>query len=510
MDSADVIREVKLSKDLKEQIDQDQYKSKFRTRRRMRFYVFTLIAISLVVLIIILQNCQTSEAKKLKLKDLKKIKKYAYLLATQRKKFYAIPFPVPLPVFVKRQQIYTQVPIIPRYVNKPYYVDAHDPYASSEQYISEIVAPPSSSSKQSLPSSYYYNEPEQQQQQQQQHHQQPKQTALKNVAQLGGKPGKYLAHIANVLGQAYPAFSGSGSSSGDSGSSSNTKVGHAEIVGKLMSGQAKVLLPGTLLSTLRQSQQVQVQQPDTESQSQDSNSNSTKTKTSNSELANKPSASELYMNSLRPPIHQLDPYMRNMYRGSPLPMAYMSAYGHRLHRTPHSPALAIPLSPALAHPAAISLIHPQYFEGVSHAAAAAAELLPEFVSGSVNSLNGDSMGADSQESSASIAPAAGGRDYERLLALNRQRAITEQLLLHQAHRRHRQQQALRSAMAAASAGTAPAADNHDETRTAEQQQQQQHSSAAATAAAAAAMAFRAHQLGALPPILPEHLSLFTY
>ena len=115
-------------------------RSKMKKSSSSKFYIkFCLTSLLITsVLVVILQSSinskQLVDAKKLKLKDLKKLKKYAFLLASQRNRLYAIPFPVPLPVFVKRQHIYTQVPVVPRYVQKPY------SYQTSDQSDSYTVA----------------------------------------------------------------------------------------------------------------------------------------------------------------------------------------------------------------------------------------------------------------------------------------------------------------------------------------------------------------------------------
>lgn len=213
----------------------------------------TLFAIC--VLAFVLQAPDEVQGLKKALKKAKKLKKYAWVLATQRKKFYAIPFPLPLPVFVKRQQIYTQIPIIPRYVHQPQpygnpAASYSDSSASASSYPqmsaaemmslgagttqSEVRYPGAAEyySSSSAPTKRNKKRP-QQQQSTSGDYQQFATTALPTSA-------KYLQQIAAALAQNYQALSGTSSSGG-----------HRDVLSKLLSGQAKVLAPSTLLSSIK-------------------------------------------------------------------------------------------------------------------------------------------------------------------------------------------------------------------------------------------------------------------
>ncbi|KAG9511413.1 Charged multivesicular body protein 5 [Fragariocoptes setiger] len=117
---------------------------------RGRYEAVRVILLALIVttIITLLVNIGSSEQKKIKLKDIKKAKKLAaLLLLPQKKKYYAVPFPVPLPIFVKRQNVYHQVPVIhkqieqpypaePIYMPEPYYETEHQ-YTSNDHYIGD-------------------------------------------------------------------------------------------------------------------------------------------------------------------------------------------------------------------------------------------------------------------------------------------------------------------------------------------------------------------------------------
>lgn len=217
----------------------------------------TLIAfVALAILVTIIGAPQSGDTKKIKLKDLKKLKKYAYLLAGQRKKFYAIPFPFPLPVFVKRQQIYTQIPVIHRQVTapqpyglpsmssgdsyeamsssystpEPKYPAGEEYYAPSSNYATPKKPPRSSSHRYPSSSSY-----------------------LGSLSSgLASPSSKYLSQIMSLaLNQASPgAAAAAAATSASSGTSLGMTTGR-EVIGKLLSGQAKVLSPTSLISTLK-------------------------------------------------------------------------------------------------------------------------------------------------------------------------------------------------------------------------------------------------------------------
>lgn len=194
------------------------------------------------VLVIILQASSDSkhlvDAKKLKLKDLKKLKKYAFLLASQRNRLYAIPFPVPLPVFVKRQHIYTQVPVVPRYVQRPY--QHQYPVADQADSYAAAASQPASSSATGYSASTANDVV------------QPSSQVPTYRAPVRGhtqKPNRYFAQLANVIGQSNPVLGSIGGVTGIVGS-------QRDVVNKLLSGQAKLLAPnmGALLSTIKSQQ----------------------------------------------------------------------------------------------------------------------------------------------------------------------------------------------------------------------------------------------------------------
>lgn len=248
----------------------------------------TFLAISLL-LAIILQAPGPSEAKKAKkaIKELKKLKKYAYLLAANKKKLYAIPFPMPMPVFVKRQQIYTQVPIIPRYVQQPQAYSAQPEAAPattessagyelmSGSYAPEVRVPSSSayySPKGAYSAAQSYGPSSMSSRKRPSYSSaagSPYSSGAGELAQqyLGSSGAKYLSQIAGLLGQASP------SSMGSSGTTNR------DLLTKLLTGQARVLPPTALLSTItkpssykpqNQEHQQHKQQEDQEHYEQDS------------------------------------------------------------------------------------------------------------------------------------------------------------------------------------------------------------------------------------------------
>lgn len=216
-----------------------------KLNRMNKFCIYSLLASSILISILLLSSTtfQTSEAKKIKIKDLKKAKKYAYLLATQRKKFYAIPVPLPLPVFVKRQQIYTQIPVVPRFVQQPPSYSSHQPHQSSyytssgggygeQQATYDPYASAMSSSyeyQQQLPVSSHFKYP----------YRYPMSSGSLMGLGGGSSKSKYLASLAQALGQAYPVLGGAAQG-----------VVGSNVVGKLLSGQAKVLPPSQIKNLL--------------------------------------------------------------------------------------------------------------------------------------------------------------------------------------------------------------------------------------------------------------------
>lgn len=212
-----------------------------------KFYIkFCLTSLLITsVLVVILQSSinskQLVDAKKLKLKDLKKLKKYAFLLASQRNRLYAIPFPVPLPVFVKRQHIYTQVPVVPRYVQKPYSYQTSDQSDSYTVAASQPAPAPISSSASSYSA-------------------QTSSDILQPASQLAAsyqvpvkshqqRPSKYFAQLANAIGQSNPVLGSIGGMTGIVGT-------QRDVVNKLLSGQARLIAPnmGALFSSLKSQQ----------------------------------------------------------------------------------------------------------------------------------------------------------------------------------------------------------------------------------------------------------------
>lgn len=216
-----------------------------RTRKSGAVFVIKFCLISLIVtsvLVLILSAQNQVDAKKLKLKDLKKLKKYAFFLATKRNRLYAIPFPVPLPVFVKRQHIYTQVPVVPRYVQRPYTYQQHssdqqDSYASAS---SQQASTPASSSQSAPSYSATSNEIT------------PAATYQPSVKGAQQRPSKYLSQLANAMGYSNPVL-------GSMGGVGGIVESQRDMVNKLLSGQAKLVAPNmsTLFASLKHQQQQQ-------------------------------------------------------------------------------------------------------------------------------------------------------------------------------------------------------------------------------------------------------------
>jgi len=234
-----------------------------RQTKVARLCIQTLVALTLLLLL--LSSASPSEGKIIKLKNLKKAKKYLYLLAPQRKKLYAIPFPVPLPVFVKRQHIYTQIPIIPQYVQQPYYAaqpshqDAYEVYGSMSAPAPELYSAHPQTSQTHKP--------------------------------IGPYNRKYLAQIAANMSKKHPMVA----------AASNQR----DLFAKLLSGQAKILTPrpirvANILTGLKQL--------DTEANSQETQTggNRNLTSPSKSEPSDQASTSEREPSSsgssLRAPI----------------------------------------------------------------------------------------------------------------------------------------------------------------------------------------------------------------
>lgn len=388
----------------------------------MAKFILISVIIASILILILQTSSQGSEAKKIKIKikDLKKAKKYAYLLASQRKKLYAIPFPVPLPVFVKRQHIYTQIPVVPRYVQQPYHShyqeSSYDPYASMSAYAPESIQPPVS----------HY--------------------PRKTVATIG-RPTKYIAELASAIGHAYPGVLGSDYHIG----------GQRDVVGKLLSGQAKVLSPATLISSLKQKLPAKQEQEGSKASSTADNSTSKATK----EPGNKPSASEIRLRSLpRPAVPYF--YPNELYR-LPASSSLMNPY-----MAPFLPA-AQATGALLPHPMLYQMMHsPQLTPGLLQQMAAESQPVePESPIDEQQKPEVQEVAASSKSVRNVELPVAG-------------RAQPDQLI--EAMQKARHHQALRLAIAR----------EREEARVAESN----------------ALALRAHQLGL--PVLPSDLRLLNY
>lgn len=387
----------------------------------MTKFILISVIIASILILILQASSQVSEAKKIKIKDLKKAKKYAYLLASQRKKLYAIPFPVPLPVFVKRQHIYTQIPVVPRYVQQPYYhhqqESSYDPYASMSAYAPESVQPPVS------------------------HH------PRKTVATIG-RPTKYIAELASVIGHAYPRVLGSDYHIG----------GQRDVVGKLLSGQAKVLSPATLISSLKQKLPPKQEQEGNKASSIADNSTSKATK----EPGNKPSASEIRLRSLPRPAVPSYFYPNELYR-MPASSSLLNPY-----MAPFLPA-AQATGALMPHPMLYPMLHsPQLTPGLLQQMAAESQPVePE-------------SPIDEQQKPEVQEVAASSKSVRNIELPGAGRAHPDQLI--EAMQKARHHQALQLALAR----------EREEARVAESN----------------ALALHAHQLGL--PVLPSHLRLLNY
>lgn len=398
-----------------------------KIKRKMRRIILTsLFAASVLILILQATVIQMSDAKKIKIKikDLKKAKKYAYLLASQRKKLYAIPFPVPLPVFVKRQHIYTQVPIVPRYVQQPQYEhheSSYDPYAAMSAYYPETV--------QHYPSHY----------------------PRKTVATIG-KPTKYLAQLANAIGQTYPVL-GSGYQIGN----------QRDVVGKFLSGQAKVLSPVSLISNLKQKSS---NKPEQEKGDQKASSANSTTKQISTEPGDKPSASKVYLRSLpRPPALPYE-YPTDVYRVPHSLVSMMHPY-----MSPYLPA-AQTSGALVPQPMLYPMLHPQHLlQQMS-----AEQQLVEPIGGMINVAHD----SPSQNQEHEVQETSASRPVQNVRAPGEARANPDQLV--EALQKARHHQAIRLALAR----------EREEARIAESN----------------ALALRAHQLGL--PVIPSQLHLLNY
>lgn len=416
------------------------------------FYKLGLSSVLLIgILSIHLQQHSSVEAKKIKLKDLKKAKKYAYLLATQKKKFYAIPIPMPLPVFVKRQQIYTQVPVVPRYVQQPPSYQQQQHYQSYNPY--EYSMPEAS-----------YGSPSEYASSGSQHYSMIRYPQVGYYGASGGARlygqqfpltrGRYFSQLANgLLSQGYPSVLGV----------------QKDVVGKLLSGQAKVLPPSQIKNLLFSSKSpTQYATEDSKSPSEASSNSTTSASSSSSspspsasssasssaqEAQDKPSASELY------PIHQQQ-YSAGYHPMDPFALA--ASHSDRYYRPVHyaAPYLAAGRSPYHNSRAIIPVIarHPGYLAAplaapadmmqqyMAAAAAAAAAAASDSQGQQVDQMQLQESQLDPQEQEPSAAksnPAASGNvETEIKLSGEQQRLAQEQLTI----LRKQQLQAIHSAL----------------------------------------------------------------
>lgn len=306
-------------------------KTKSRQERSSRLTLAALLVSSIVLIVLLQMLIDSTDAKKIKIKDLKKVKKYAYLLAGQRKKLYAIPFPVPLPVFVKRQHIYTQVPIVPRYIQQPsnhYSSDSMaDPYASMLSYSQKEFDP-----------SYY--------------HPTPSASFHAGETKSSSSPqskttSRYISQLANVLSQNYPL--------------------QREVITKLLNGQAKIISPSqikviSILTGLKQQGSKRPQehhdstQANSDSSSSSKNNNTTKADPS-TDSKGSASSNELYMSQSRHrrPVGLVP---SNFYRIPPGLMHTYSPYLTSSHAAPRLPMF----HPQLASELMQTLVEPQLIE----------------------------------------------------------------------------------------------------------------------------------------------------
>lgn len=323
-----------------------------KKQRTMKICLFTLITTS--ILIISLQTFSLNEAKIIK-----------YLIAAPRKKLYAVPFPFPLPVFVKRQRIYTQVPVVPRYIQKPswgtkeitesYSSQDSYPFYSSLDYQNQ--AKDSLSAAHSTKTSKKLNTDSKDSEKQQ---------------QSASSPSKYFAQLANAFGQSYPGLLGAASGVNALASLSSNQ---RDIVSKLFSGQAKIMAPtqfryllsGTApkLPTLDlPSTQSLTDQQEQSPSSSDNNSTSSGGKL---EPGNEESASKVYLSSLRSP-----PRLTS-FEQYPVPSSdsyRIAAASNQLQLSPQQYANAM-----AARAARLRMLRPQL--AAAAAAAAAASAVPD-------------------------------------------------------------------------------------------------------------------------------------
>lgn len=392
-------------------IESARIASKVNSKQRtMKIYILTLITTS--ILIMILQTFNLNEAKIIKLKDLKKAKKYAYLLAPQRKKLYAIPFPVPLPVFVKRQHIYTQVPVVPRYVQQPNYGSnengdsySQDQYSaySNLDYYSQNKVPSSSSSSSSSSSTSTSSKKSNNNNKQKDEKQQ----------QSASSPSKYFTQLASAIGQAYPGILGA-NNMGNGNALSSLTANQRDIISKLLTGQAKILAPYQLRSLLsgsklQFSQMRSPQAPSEQQEQQDRPSNLHDNANSTygggkSEPGNKESASELYASSLR------SPQSLNSFEHYPGLVPYRIAASNQVHLSPHH------MHAMAAQAARLQMLRPHL--AAAAAAAAVTNMVPvldqQFSEPGSNSMETAQHQPDIQEPLASNA-----QEYE-LVGSNKQ------------------------------------------------------------------------------------------
>lgn len=207
---------------------------------RVRHFLKCITVIACLLLIMYNEAPELkADAKKLKLKDLKKLKKYAYLTAGMSSKFYAIPFPLPLPVFIKRQYIYTQIPIVPRYVDHPKSSSTYSTGASiSDSY--ESASTTGSYALESNRAPEYMSYAPTAKDKRPQHHK----DQLEGF-KMSGSNNRYIKTLAGLLNSG-PMKLGVG--------------GQRDIINKLVSGQAKVISPISFFNRLKNPMQVPAEQ----------------------------------------------------------------------------------------------------------------------------------------------------------------------------------------------------------------------------------------------------------
>lgn len=209
--------------------------------------LYTSAAVMITLLFIVARENQI-DAKKIKnykLKDFKKLKEFAFIAGGSRKKYYPIPFPLPLPVFIKRQHIYTQVPIIPRYADYP---KTESTYQTG-QYMTDVFGQGTYDYDSSRDADHQdYIKPKQKFQ-----NKQKQQYKSQNYDEIKTSASKrYIRALAGVLGS----------------NSAPIALGNSQkdIIGKLMSGQVRVLSPASLISRLRSPAQTTDQAVENESE----------------------------------------------------------------------------------------------------------------------------------------------------------------------------------------------------------------------------------------------------